>query len=64
MTKPVSVVYERATPPVVVFRCATIAEAEAFLAGIQYADPTFCKAVEDGAYGIDAPEEMMNPPRR
>jgi hypothetical protein len=45
----------------VLYRCGTLREAESFVAGLAHALPD---AVARGDYGIDAPEEMVNPPQR
>lgn len=42
----------------VVFRCNTVREAECFIAGIELVQPV---RVHEGYYGIDAPEELVNP---
>lgn len=59
---PVAVTHEddsgKVSKITVVHRCATIAEAEAFIAALPNQGD-----VEAGRYGIDAPELMVNPPR-
>lgn len=41
----------------IVFRCCTVSEAEAFIAGIALYEKDI---VESGAFGIDGPENIVN----
>lgn len=47
----------------VVHRCASVAEAEAWIEEAAKGNTDTLAKVERGGYGIDAPEEMVNPPR-
>lgn len=42
----------------IIFRADTVKEAEAFIAGIEY---KAADEVHSGAYGINAPEHLINP---
>lgn len=56
----VMVVDEESDGYLVVHRCATVAEAEAWIGSMAARNPL---KVARGGYGIDAPEPLINPPR-
>jgi type IV secretory pathway protease TraF len=58
--KPVAVTKEEGRQIVVLHRCDTVSEAELFIERMSKTDPV---GVDSGLYGIDAPEEMVNPSR-
>jgi hypothetical protein len=62
MKRPVAVVLDTGLTVTVVRRFNTIKQAERWIDRLK--SPRAIKRRDAGRYGIDAPEEMVNPPRK